>query len=160
MRFLINFFVAILLLAGCDASKRALNLKTEVLLNFTASTNINPDSYGQSLPLVMRAYELKGTERFLKENFIRLYDDDKTILGEDLINKIELKEIMPGSENFQQVIINDDRTTHIGLMAEFIQYDKAQTRVVIPIEKYSKNNKYIWIDELLMEVSDTVRKNN
>lgn len=111
-----------------------LNLDTDVTLRFVAEADINPDDKNRPSPLFIRLYELKSTRQFDRANFIDLYERDKEILGADMIAKQTLKRLKPGDERNDKLVLNPE-TRYVGLVAEFLQYQKAKFKVVIPIAK-------------------------
>lgn len=123
-------------ISGCSSLNSkvggALNLDTDVRLQFIAEADINPDEKNRPSPLFIRLYELKTTRQFERANFIDLYERDKEVLGADLIAKQTLKRLKPGDERTDTLVLNA-QTRYVGLVAEFFQYQKATFKVVIPI---------------------------
>ena len=56
---------------------------------------LNPDEDGQSLPTVVRVYQLRSTGKLDAAEFDALYRSDKAVLGEDLLQVDELT-VSPG----------------------------------------------------------------
>ena len=153
----ITLLAMIAVLTSCTTVGRTLNLESSIKLDFYVWEDINPDDRGRPSPLVVRLYELYDYRQFENENFLDLYTDDRGLLGPDLVSKRLLKELAPG-ENRQERFVIDDRTQYIGLMGEFIQYENAKFRVVIPVKSHVANSAKVWVQQLNMALSDKKRE--
>lgn len=132
--------LSILMVASCSSSKSrvgsALNLDTNLKINFVVDGNINPDENKRSSPVFVRLYELKSPDVFQKADFIDLYEHDTKVLGADYINKQVLKPLSPGLNRTDDFVLKNGATT-IGLYVEFSQYRGANYRVSFPIVEHS-----------------------
>lgn len=151
--------MSLVMVAGCGTTARVLNLDTEVELNFQVWPNINPDEAGRSSPLVIRVFELKDARQFQTEDFIGLFQESKERLGGDLIAEYRLREFAPGL-NRTEVLKVDPDVRYIGLLAEFVQYESAQARLVFPIEAHRTTNKIVWVNKTSIQFSDQEKPDN
>lgn len=110
----------------------ALSLDTDLTLKFIADADINPDDKNRPSPLFIRLYELKSTRQFERASFIDLYERDKDALGADLLAKQTLKRLQPGDTRKDKLVLNP-QTRYVGLVAEFLQYQNAKFKVLIPV---------------------------
>lgn len=140
--------MAILLVASCSSSKSrvgsALNLDTNLKINFVVDGNINPDENKRSSPVFVRLYELKSPDVFQKADFIDLYEHDAKALGADYINKQVLKPLSPGLNRTDDFVLKNGATT-IGLYVEFSQYRGANYKVNFPIVEHSISKNEVTI---------------
>ncbi len=109
-----------------------LDLDTDLKLSFVVDKNINPDDSKVSSPLIVRMYELKSTKAFENANFIDLYERDTDVLGKTMITQQSLKPIQPNEDSTARFVLSKG-TKFIGLYAEFLQYEDAKYKVIIPV---------------------------
>jgi type VI secretion system protein VasD len=151
--------MCVLLVSGCGTTARVLNLETEVELNFQVWPNVNPDESGRSSPLVVRVFELKEARQFQTEDFIGLFQESKERLGGDLVAEYRLRELAPGLDR-TEVLKVDPAVRYIGLLAEFVQYENAEARLVFPIEPHRTTEKIIWVNKTSIRISDEDKPEN
>lgn len=109
-----------------------LDLDTDLKLSFVVDKSINPDDSKVSSPLIIRMYELKSTKAFENANFIDLYERDVDVLGKTMITQQSLKPIQPNEDRTARFVLSKG-TKYIGLYAEFLQYEDAKYKVIIPV---------------------------
>ncbi|WP_158227126.1 type VI secretion system lipoprotein TssJ [Mangrovitalea sediminis] len=135
------------LLAGCSSVRSELGLATKAELNIQVADNVNPDDQGHASPIVLDVLVLKNRRQFEQEDFLSLYRDAAGQLGDDLINKVQLKEFIPGEKRTETLKL-DDKARYIGILAEYSRYDKAVTKLLLPIEPHSTNDFDIEVGHL------------
>ena len=140
--------LAVVTVASCSSSKSrvgsALNLDTNLKINFIVDGNINPDENKRSSPVFVRLYELKSPDVFQKADFIDLYEHDAKVLGADYINKQVLKPLSPGLNRTDDFVLKNSATT-IGLYVEFSQYRGANYKISFPIVEHSISKNEVTI---------------
>ena len=109
-----------------------LDLDTDLKLSFVVDKSVNPDDSKVSSPLIVRMYELKSTKAFENANFIDLYERDADVLGKTMITQQSLKPIQPNEDRTAKFVLSKG-TKFIGLYAEFLQYENAKYKVIIPV---------------------------
>lgn len=134
-------------LAGCQATRRALDTETSAELHFTIGKDVNPDSDNRPSPIVISVYALKDSRQFEREDFLSLYEGAAQRLGADLVRKIRLREFVPGETRTEKIPL-DPSIHYLGVVAEYIQYDKATTTVVLPITDHKDNEYQLRADRL------------
>lgn len=143
----VTFVMLCLIVGGCGTTSKALNLDTRVELDFLVWDDLNPDDSGRASPLVVRFYELRDPRAFEAEDFIGLYEEDSERLGDDMITKRKLREFEPGESRIEEFVV-DPSTRYIGLLGEFVQYETAKARVVIPVKPNQKTKQTITMKKL------------
>lgn len=108
------------------------DLDTDVTLTIVIEDDVNPDDAKVSSPVILRLYELKSSKAFENANFIDLYERDIEVLGKTMITEQKLKALQPGEITTASFVLSKD-TTYIGLYAEFLQYQDAKYKLVIPV---------------------------
>ncbi|TYK65438.1 type VI secretion system lipoprotein TssJ [Colwellia echini] len=137
-KFSVLFSVAalMLLLSSCSSMNSKvgglLDLDTDLKVNFSVSKQLNPDDNQVSSPLIVRMYELKSTKAFENANFIDLYERDTEVLGKTMISQLRLKPIQPGEDRASTFVLSKG-TKFVGLYAEFLAYEDAKYKVIIPV---------------------------
>lgn len=86
------FLLMALALTGCGSAGMKLNLE--------ADTDLNPNHSNESMPVVVRVYQLADDKVFLNTSFNDIWKDDSKILGRDLLSRDEFV-MSPGSEKKQ-----------------------------------------------------------
>ena len=145
--------LSLFIVTGCSSSKSrvgsALNLDTNLKVNFIVDANINPDENKRPSPVFVRLYELKSPDVFQKADFIDLYEHDTKVLGADYINKQVLKPLSPGLNRTDDFVLKNSATT-IGLYVEFSQYRGANYKLNFPIVEHSISK-----NEVTVKISGT-----
>lgn len=133
---LLTIFTVALTLASCTSVNSKvgglLDLDTDLKLRFVVDESVNPDDNKVSSPLIVRMYELKSTKAFENANFIDLYERDSEVLGKTMITEQSLKAIQPSEDRTANFVLSKG-TKYIGLYAEFLQYEDAKYKVIIPV---------------------------
>ena len=140
---LFSYFLVSLLsisLVSCGSTRELLNIDTATELTIIASPDLNPDQDGRPSPIIIKVFALTDDRQFKREDFLSLYEDPTERLGSDLISSYELKEYSP-EESRKEVVPLTPETRFIGIMAEFIQYDRAKSLLILPITPH-KTTKY------------------
>ena len=126
----------VLTLASCTSVNTKvgglLDLDTDLQLSFVVDKSLNPDDSKVSSPVIVRMYELKSTKAFENANFIDLYERDSEVLGKTMITEQSLKPIQPSEGRTAKFVLSKG-TKYIGLYAEFLQYEDAKYKVIIPV---------------------------
>ncbi len=151
-----------LLLFGCASNKSLvggyLELDTDISIEFIVDADCNPDELGIGSPLFVRLYELKNAKMMLKADFIDLYEQDKKIIGSDLVGEVhKLKRLKPGENRTEQLVL-DSKTQYIALYAEFLNFKDSKFKLVIPvvINNVFKNTAVIRISGNEMFLNESV----
>ena len=153
VRFYAGLFAAVLMTSACSSSKSrvgsALDLDTNLKINFIVDSNINPDENKRPSPVYVRVYELKSPTIFQKADFIDLYERDTTILGADFVNKQVLKPLSPGVNRTDNLLLKNG-AINIGLYVEFSQYRGVNYKVNVPVVEHSLTK-----NEVTVKISGT-----
>ena len=140
-------------LAGCAYTKKTLDLETELDINFEISSDVNPDEDGRASPVVINLLYLKDNRQFEQEDFIALLEDTEGRLGKDLIEKIRLKEFIPSETRRVENPLAED-VKYVVIVAEFIQYQDATGKLVLPIEPHSGNDFDVIVEKDSLSIKD------
>ena len=139
IRFGALMLAVLILVSSCSSSKSrvgsALDLDTNLKINFIVDSNINPDENKRPSPVYVRVYELKSPTIFQKADFIDLYERDTTVLGGDFVNKQVLKPLSPGVNRTDNLVLKSG-TTNVGLYVEFSQYRGVNYKVSVPVVEH------------------------
>ncbi len=139
------------LISGCSTISKPFECEAPTMtLNIIPARDINPADDGRASPVVLNVFALEGDRQFEQEDFISLFQDPDAVLGKDLLSLVKLREITPGEDPRQEKIDLDVRTRYVGVMAEYIRYEDAETKIVIPREDECESNVTLFIDRLSM----------
>lgn len=157
--FIIGFII--IALAGCQATRRGLNFDTTASINITVDDNVNPDMDDRSSPIVIRVFKLADARQFQREDFLNLYENASVRLGNDLLDTVVLKELVPGEERIESIPLTPE-IRYLGFLAEYMQYDKANSILVVPIKDHQKNTINInarYLSLIDLDNPESVRNN-
>jgi type VI secretion system protein VasD len=110
------------------------------------SSMVNPDSDGRTSPIVLNLLYLKDNRQFEQEDFIALLESPEDRLGKDLIEKVRLKEFIPSESRWVTYVVPEG-VNYVGVIAEFIQYQDAQGKLILPIERHTYNEFKVLVDK-------------
>ncbi|WP_231758728.1 type VI secretion system lipoprotein TssJ [Microbulbifer elongatus] len=139
---IVHFLLVVLLaiaVSACQTTRRTLNFDTSVALNLDVQSDVNPDSDGRASPVVVRVFMLADDRQFSREEFLNLYENAESRLGKDLIDTVILKEFAPGEQRIEELPLTPD-VKYVGLLAEFVQYQRADALMLLPITDHRKND--------------------
>jgi len=117
---------------GCGSSPTRLDATV------IAAPDVNKDSSGRALPVVVRVYELKTTGSFQSADFFSLYDQESATLGGDLLAREEVN-LRPGEQHRIERATAED-AQYIGVIGASRDIDAATWRATRPLHP-GKTNK-------------------
>ncbi|AWF79609.1 type VI secretion system lipoprotein TssJ [Microbulbifer sp. A4B17] len=144
-------------IAGCQTTRRTLNLDTSLELVVETQNDVNPDDDGRASPVVIRVFMLADERQFAREDFLNLYENAQSRLGKDLIDTVILKEFAPGEQRIEELALTPD-VKYIGLLAEFVQYQDAEALMVLPITDHKKNEYEVSLADVRIGSPDDIAK--
>lgn len=117
--------ILFLSVVGCR-SVQDVKEQTRLELRIEAAENVNPDEKGRAAPIQVRIYELKNDNAFTSADFYTLQDNDKSVLGNDLLVSDEFI-LRPGEIKTIRRRTNPE-TTVIGVLAGYRSLTRSQWR--------------------------------
>ncbi|MDR0243588.1 MAG: type VI secretion system lipoprotein TssJ [Burkholderia sp.] len=99
---------------------------------------LNSNEQGQSLPVVVRVYQLKDMKVFEKAAYSQLLDDDRALLKADLAGSIEAV-LGPGATVKLSAPMTDE-VQAVGVVGFFRDQDGATWQLVIPKSQWKKTD--------------------
>ena len=108
-----------------------------LVAKFLTSSHLNPNADGAPSPVIVRLYELKSAGNFMGNDFFSLYDDDSTVLADDLIAREEMRFNPNETKTINREL--DPKTRHIGVLAAFRDLDESSWRAVAKITEHETN---------------------
>ncbi|RQR41212.1 type VI secretion system lipoprotein TssJ [Burkholderia sp. Bp9142] len=109
-------------------------------MNFVIESRsaLNANEQGQSLPVVMRVYQLKDAKAFENAAYVQLIDNDKALLGGDLLGSLEAT-LAPGATvRLSAPMANDAQA--VGVAGFFRGQGGAEWQLVIPKSRWKKTD--------------------
>ena len=147
---LLSLFLVASLLTGCSWMNPYSDV-TKVNMRLNGSDYLNPDLRGRPSPIVVRVYELKNAVSFMNADFFSLYNDPKSVLGEDLI-AVEEMELTPRKQLHLRYRVTET-SKYVGVIAAYRDISSADWRYVV-----ETSPKEI-LDVNLVFTSDGIYKN-
>ncbi|MEN8166452.1 MAG: type VI secretion system lipoprotein TssJ [Pseudomonadota bacterium] len=142
-----------LLITGCATTAKLMEPDpAKVVIRIASSTDLNPDMMGRASPIVVRVYELKSDDIFNNADFFALYDEDASILGDDMTARDEMN--IPPDEHVSIEKELDIEARYIGVIAAYRDLDNAVWRgsIETPLDETT------YIDVTLGKLSLSVKK--
>jgi type VI secretion system protein VasD len=99
-------------------------------LTFQASATVNPNDADRPSPVVVRVYQLKSDVAFKAASYEKLYEDDKGVIGPDLI-EVHVMTLRPGAQSTVSIPFSQE-IRFVGIAAFLRRYDGKQWRISIP----------------------------
>ncbi|MES0884481.1 type VI secretion system lipoprotein TssJ [Roseibium sp. SCPC14] len=138
--------VALTALAACSRVPPPTPMK----IGLHADDFINPNEAGDPAPVVVRVYQLKEVTAFEGAEYFDLADNDKKVLGGDLIGVQEF-ELIPGeTKDYNREVSSE--ATHVGVIASFRDIESAQWRDTIELQQEKKNEFVIYLTSLAVRI--------
>ena len=138
---------------GCSTIDKVFEDKPpKAVIRISSDPDINPDMNGRPSPIVLRIYALKSDDIFNNADFFALYENDASILGNDMTGRDEMQ-ISPGDNASMEKELTMD-TRYVGVTAAYRDLDNAIWRGVIetPIDQTT------YIDVTLDKLTLTLKK--
>jgi len=121
----------LLLLIGCTKQPARVNVA------LSAASNVNPDSSGHALSVVVRIYQLKDKGRLETADYNAIWKSDREILSEDFLDRQE-RMVQPGTQEMLEIRTHP-MAAYLGVVALF-QNPRGDTwRRIVPVQ--GKNQK-------------------
>jgi len=146
----------IFILSGCSIFGGTSEPKPITLeLAISASKKLNPDIEKRASPIVIRIYLLAQIDTFNNSDFFALYENDQTLLANDLKYREEL-EIQPGQSMTKTLEINANRK-YIAVLAAYRDLDKAQWKSFLEINPLNPQSMKIEVGEsaIILKIIDS-----
>ena len=137
---LIGGILCILLAVGCSGLK-------SIHVRGVKPLNVNPN--GESTPVRVRIYLLKGDGKFRKATFEDLWSKDLDVLGDDLLREPMEEDIFPGEETdrAREILLGDvsPETRFVGVLALYSEKsDRGGPRHVVLDTKAVKSSVFVF----------------
>lgn len=121
---------------------------TRVTLQSMEKLNLN--NRGESLSVVVRIYQLKNKERLERADFLSLWQDEASVLGEDLVERNEIT-LYPETDKVLEVSRKEE-AIFLGVAAFFRKPSGNSWRQIIPLVK-KRQKTYIILEEETITLS-------
>jgi type VI secretion system protein VasD len=145
-----SWTLAAVLMSGCgawqgtkdatvDATRAVFLTKVKQMdLVIESRAALNQDAQGQSLPVVLRVYQLKDSKTFEKTGYAKLLDDDQALLKADLVDSMQTM-LAPGAMVKLSVPMKDDAQV-VGIAGFFLDPGGAEWQLSIPKSQWKKTD--------------------
>jgi type VI secretion system protein VasD len=121
-------------------------IPTLINVEVIASLKVNPNNINRPSPIVVRLYELKSLTAFNSADFDSLFNNDKALLGDDLV-KQEQFTLRPGG---QKIYRNEpsEESHYLGAVAAYRNIDRAAWRTSAPLPAHRTTNFTLLLNPL------------
>ena len=118
---------------------------------FTTTSQLNPSVKGHPLPLTVYLYQLKSPTIFGKTDYFTLEEQDKTILGSEMIGKRDELKLKP-NEAYHYAHELDTETRYLGIVAAYRDIEHATWQTVVNLAPNIITSVVIRLDSKAMTV--------
>ncbi len=102
-------------------------------MTITVASDANPDRNGRPSQVVLRIYQLRTDAAFTAADLLPLYDEEKRVLGPELISRDEFV-LQPSDMRTIDVAVAGE-TRFIGAIVPFRDDRNAMWRAIVPVTK-------------------------
>ena len=120
-----------------------------------ASARLNPDLKGRSSPVVVRMYELKSANQFSSADFMTLFDQDKTVLANDIVTRDEFV-MRPGETKAINKLLTPE-TQAIGVMVAFRDLNRAKWRALATLTPGKDNTVSVEFEDVSVKTTQSAQ---
>ena len=126
---------------------------SKLSIKIVAAVRLNPDLKSRSSPVVVRVYELKSANQFSSADFMSLFEQDKTVLASDIVNREEFV-IRPGDTQTIDKLLPPEAQA-IGVMAAFRDLNRAQWRALAVLTPAKDNTVVINLEDVTVKTTQS-----
>lgn len=130
---------------------------TIVKLQIESAPDSNPGSNGEAAPVMVRIYELKENAGFLSVDFFALFNNDKSVLADELARKSEVF-VRPGEVKSLD-LQPEDGVKFLGAFAGFRQLDNAQWRGCLKLDTHQLQTVTLKMQRNQLQLQTSVAAN-
>ena len=117
-------------------------------ISIVAAPKLNPDVRGRASPVTVRLYELKSVAPFNTADFMSLYEQDRSVLGSELVAREELM-MEPGETKAINKLLGPE-VRGLGVIVAFRELERAQWRAVVNVVPGKDNAVLIKMEDVLV----------
>lgn len=142
-------------LAACGTAEVA---DRDIHLRLKAAPDLNPDGDGRPSPVIVRIYELAQADDFCLAGFFDLYDNDKRVLGKDLLSRSVLA-VRPG----QRLALSPSFVPGARYLAVLVAYRdiyRARWRSVVSLPESGDSDWVVTLDAGSLTMAERDGKND
>ena len=124
---------------------------TRIEVEMTVSKGVNPDIAGNASPVQVRLYELSSIAGFQTASFFALYDDDRSVLGKELVARDDIL-AKPG-DHMKIAREAKPETKYLALFAAYQDLENATWRAMMPLALTDTNELSIEVGRLAVKIT-------
>lgn len=118
----------------------------KLTISIAAGRMVNPDINGRASPVILRIYELKSPAPFDGADFMSLYQQDRSVLGGELIAREELV-MEPGQNQAISKLLAPEARV-LGVIAIFRDVERARWRSSVTLVPGKDNALSVKMDDV------------
>jgi type VI secretion system protein VasD len=111
------------------------------MISMSAKSDTNPGPDGRPSPIVLRLYQLKADAAFINSDYFPLFDDEKKVLGGDLLSREE-QELSPGQTLSLEIPLAAE-TRFIAVAGGYHDTGSASWRAIAPAAGSSGHSVHV-----------------
>jgi type VI secretion system protein VasD len=111
------------------------------MISMSAKSDTNPGPDGRPSPIVLRLYQLKADAAFINSDYFPLFDDEKKVLGGDLLSREE-QELLPGQTLSLEIPLAAE-TRFIAVAGGYHDTGSANWRAIAPAAGSSGHSVHV-----------------
>ncbi|MDJ0806357.1 MAG: type VI secretion system lipoprotein TssJ [Gammaproteobacteria bacterium] len=138
-------------LTGCFAKKPP--PPSLLVAKFLTSSHLNPNADGAPSPVILRLYELKSAANFKSSDFFSLFDNESSVLAEELLARDELRFNPNETRTLDREL--DPATRYLAVLVAFRDLDHATWRAVVKITEHETNAYTILLGRNEVSISES-----
>ncbi|MCZ2720867.1 type VI secretion system lipoprotein TssJ [Marinomonas sp. 15G1-11] len=148
--------ISALLLIACSSNSPAFLSPYKVEFNVIPTDDINIYSDDEARPVKVRVYQLNEIGPFKNADFLSLYNKDREILADSLIDVVTLPPVIPGVAQKLSLDIQQE-ARYLAVLVEFANYETTTTKSFIGlVEDPDEHSVFIRITSTKIELTQPV----
>lgn len=139
----IIILILIASLFGCSSNDLLKRFSLPIQLKLETNEKLNW-SNNTANPVAVRLYQLEKSDRFMQSDFITLFNDDKSVLAEQLIERQRWYPVMPQTSEFKTIELLPG-VRHLAVLVEFTDYQKSAAKALITLPEDLSKDTVVWL---------------
>ena len=135
--------ILLLTLIGCSSNDILQRFSLPVQLKLETNSELNWSNNAAN-PVAIRIYQLEKSDRFLQSDFITLFNSDKSVLAEQLIERQRWYPVMPSTDEFKTIELLPG-VRHLAVLVEFSDYQNSAATALVTLPEDISKETVLWL---------------
>ena len=139
----IIMLLMLLALTGCSSNDLLKRFSLPIQLKLETNAELNQTNSFAN-PVAIRFYQLEKSDRFMQSDFMTLFNDDKAVLAEQLIERQRWYPVMPQTSEFKTIELLPG-VRHVAELVEFTEYKAGSAKTILTLPEDLSSATVLWL---------------